>query len=203
MANPQTSECKSTDSGGAVAGLIMLEDFVSPIEEAVLIEFLEQQKTWKRPLIRGTALRRLVTQWSCAYTYNRVRPLEEAPPMPSCIRELAGKVYKALENKGVSPLEPFNQVIVNRYLKDEGIAAHIDHSVFGPVIAAVSLGRTSVIKFCKKSTGVIVEVPKRSCYAMTGDARYKFTHEMPVVRGAVGVRYSITFRSVDFKKVTW
>lgn len=96
----------------------------------------------------------------------------------------------------------FNQCIVNRYLKGQGIRNHIDHQVFGNVIACISVGASAFVNFWDPQTKEECDLLVRSgsFYIMSGDVRTSWFHGMPMgqpMEDNGGIRYSFTFRTVD------
>jgi alkylated DNA repair protein alkB family protein 8 len=104
-----------------------------------------------------------------------------------------------------------DQLTINEYRPGQGIPHHIDtHSPFEEIIISVSIMADTVMEFChpegKKGRKKVL-LPRRSLLALTGDARYLWTHGItprttdqikgrPVPRHT---RISLTFRNV--KKV--
>lgn len=176
--------------------LTWAEDVLSQKEHDAIVKELEESKDWQ-PV---HAESRCVLQFGYAYDYasHGRTPLKETKAIPEflrgCVREAESRF----------PGVKFNQVIVNRYLPGQGISAHIDRDSFGPFIVCFSLGTVSGrMVFRNGDKKFELEVPPRSLYAMTGEARYKYTHEMKPVpkRGQKlfdkpRVRYSITLRTV-------
>jgi alkylated DNA repair dioxygenase AlkB len=78
------------------------------------------------------------------------------------------------------PVE-FDQAIVNRYERRQGIRNHIDHQLFGDVIACHSLNADATMSFWNpgERNDRYLDVLDGSSYAMSGDARYKSHHGMP------------------------
>jgi alkylated DNA repair dioxygenase AlkB len=97
-----------------------------------------------------------------------------------------------------------DQLIINEYKPGQGIAAHIDHEkFFGPIIICLTVFSGTEINFINKFNDLDVKtirVEPRSLYIMSGDARYKYKHEIchriedhGIKRGT---RISLTYRSV-------
>jgi alkylated DNA repair dioxygenase AlkB len=97
-----------------------------------------------------------------------------------------------------------DQAIVNEYLPGQGIDTHADAKCFLDDIAALTIGSGCTMIFRRKAIGARVDLylEPGSLLVMTGEARWKWTHEIPrrksdSVNGARiprGTRYSITFR---------
>ena len=63
----------------------------------------------------------------------------------------------------------------------QGIARHTDASIFGSPIVSLSLGSMCEMVFRCRDSGAVVGVilPPRSLLIMDGDARSRWTHEIP------------------------
>lgn len=100
--------------------------------------------------------------------------------------------------------EKIDQCVVNEYEPGQGIAPHIDSTIFGDQVINISLGHDIVMDFFgpndeKKS----FLLPKRSLLLVEGDARYKWKHGIAgrktdkLENGGIlrrGRRISLTFR---------
>jgi alkylated DNA repair dioxygenase AlkB len=87
-------------------------------------------------------------------------------------------------------------VIVSRYPEGAGIGWHTDSPVFGDVIMGLSFGSDARLQLRPRdatAAATSIALPARSLYAIGGDARWKWQHRVPPVRGE---RFSLTFRSV-------
>ena len=75
------------------------------------------------------------------------------------------------------------QIIINRYLKGEGIGKHIDStSAFDECIYSMSLGAPCTMIFRHKTDAELVtslELKPGTLLIMKDDARYLYTHEIP------------------------
>lgn len=101
----------------------------------------------------------------------------------------------------------FNQCIVNNYNPGQGISKHIDNTSYGDIIGCYTLGSGCYMRFTNNNNNddyIDVYVKPNSLYIMSGDARYKWKHEMiPAQYDVVesikiprGRRISLTFRNV-------
>lgn len=181
-------------------GLVVTRDFISVETERSLLDYIDTQE-WTTPARSGKGRR--VQHYGYHYNYLSRSALREATPIPALFEEMISSLSPI---HGENP----NQVIVNEYLRQQGIAAHVDApSQFGAVITTVSLGDEAVMVFRHVETGeeIMVLLPPRSSVSMTGDSRYKWTHAIPsrvtyLVDGKKKTRpenwrrVSVTFRSV-------
>lgn len=156
------------DSWG-ISGLYYEPDFISEIDEEFIINEINNSE-WSDTLSRRTQ------QYGYKYNYKKYNA-EKIIPLP----EWANVIIDKLIKKDLINKEP-DQLIVNEYLPGQGIAAHKDSTLlFDDKIIVISLGSDIGIKFTSdylsvKSTTTYIK--QRSLYMMTGDSRYKFTHEI-------------------------
>ena len=158
-----------------VPGLIFIPDFITEKEEEELRAAIDRNE-WR------TDISRRVQHYGWLYDYSKMQ-LDETKAvedLPDWARELG----KRLVNRGLVSTCP-DQVIVNEYVKDQGIARHVDKiDSFAECIATVSLLETweMVFRPCDRSKRNLkksIALARRSVAVMTGDARYKWTHEIP------------------------
>ncbi len=187
-----------------VPGLVYLPDFISKDEERSLVDQLDQAE-WINPI------KRRVQHYGWRYDYSK-RMIDDSArigDLPEWAMDLARRL---LEQRLVSTLP--NQVIVNEYCKDQGISKHIDKTDdFAEHIATISLLETWEMIFRRsKKPKFSIPLERRSVAIMSGDARYKWTHEIPTrkreprhdgggkKRMDRGRRISLTFRAVNCHK---
>ena len=193
-ASPAASDSRVEETG--VPGLRYVKDFLTEEEEAELVATIDRGE-W------SSELRRRVQHhgWRYDYEARKVDPSMHLGPLPPWADELAQR----LEEAGLVPQRP-DQVIVNEYVGDQGISAHVDSPSFADGIATISLLESWEMVFREK--GVRRRIPqvleRRSVAIMEGDARERWTHEIPHRKtelsssGRVkrGRRISLTFRKV-------
>jgi len=178
-------------------GMRLIPEFCSPEREAELIYWIDAQD-WRHDL------KRRVQHYGWRYDYRArgVSPEDDLGPLP---RELA-VLLDLSPLKGAFCSAP-DQIIVNEYLPGQGISAHIDcEPCFGPVIASLSLGCAvdMVFRHCETKSHCTMRLQQRSLLILSGEARYKWTHEIPArksdavsgVRIPRSRRISLTFRTV-------
>ena len=168
-----------------IPGLMYMRDFLSETEEQDLVRSIDLCD-WNEEL------KRRVQHYGWRYDYKarQVRSDMRLGPLP----EWADHIARRLVREGLLPDAP-DQVIVNEYVRKQGISKHIDSRSFADGIATISLLESWEMVFRKKdskrqqsrqhSDGVrdVVKVTqrldRRSAMIMTGDARYRWTHEIP------------------------
>ncbi|GAB5588568.1 hypothetical protein Unana1_03468 [Umbelopsis nana] len=137
-----------------IPGLTVIENFVSPDEEATLVASCDG-RLWS-----GLGIRKV---------------LEELGPLPDFVQPVLARIAV----QGLSP--PPNHLLVNEYEAGQGIMPHTDApSIFGPVIMSLSLISACVMRFTNLDTGHSVDVllPRRSMLVMTNEARYNYKHSI-------------------------
>ena len=183
-------------------GLIYRPDFITEKEEAKLLERIDRAE-W------STELQRRVQQYGWYYDYKerRINESVRVPEFPDWARELGRKL---VDNGLMNDLP--DQLIVNEYVGNQGITPHTDHEKdFTERIATISLLETWVMNFHRTSDRrkLPKHLERRSVAILTGDARYKWKHEIPQRKteppmGGKGKRtprsrrISLTFRTSRF-----
>ncbi len=183
-------------------GLICRPEFITEEEEAKLLAWIDGAE-W------STELQRRVQHYGWRYDYKKrgIDESDRAPELPEWAHELGHR----LVDEGLIPNRP-DQLIVNEYLGDQGIAPHIDHpDDFAEHIATISLLETWLMFFHRTSDRKMLpkHLERRSVAVLTGDARYKWKHEIPQRKtvppiGGKGKRtprsrrVSLTFRTTRF-----
>lgn len=186
-----------------IPGLDYLPEFLDESEERRIVEEIGRGE-WNSELTRR------VQHYGWLYDYRRraVADWMRLGELPSWAVTIARRLVRA----GVLPEMP-DQVIVNEYRGNQGIAGHIDHPRFAESIAMISLLESWEMVFRreddrKDKRAFVLE--RRSAAIMTGEARYEWTHEIPKRksepaaatgggrRGRTprGRRLSLTFRKV-------
>ena len=172
-----------------VAGLLQVEDAVTPAEEAELAAHIDaaplvpfQFGQWEG--------KRLTASFGYSYDFTRGRT-EPAPPFPDWLEALAQRVSQEVGGAG------FSQGLVIRYDPGAGIGWHRDRPQFG-MVAGLSL--TSAAKLRLRRRGPeggferrTVELPPRSLYLLDGPARWDWEHSFAP---AVETRRSVTLRTL-------
>ena len=180
-------------------GLLYFPDVLTVSEEQDLLSDLtlesdlDPESVWKTA---GARANRLVRHYGYNYPYTRKLELTPADPIPVSIIQI---IHKLAQFPGLKDFHP-DQAIINRYLTGEGISKHVDHvALFGDTVVSVSLGCNGKMRFRRDEESYDITVSRRSVYAMTGESRYDWTHEMPKSKSQCGVRFSITFREINHK----
>ena len=171
-------------------GLLFKPDFLTIQEERELFALLQTLPFCEFKL-HGVAAKRRVLHFGLRYALES-RTLSTAPEMPSQFEPLR---CRAAEFAGAAPDE-FSQILVNEYRPGAGIGWHHDSPAFG-IVAGISLGATCTMRFQhgsgeERRTSAL-ELPSRSIYLLTGDARNLWQHRIAPIDE---LRYSITMRTL-------
>jgi len=139
--------------------------YADPFEppEAEIIAWLDS-KIWSNELSRRTQ------HYGFEYNY-RTKALTLSVPLEGHILEFA----QILEKTGL--MKPV-QCIANEYYRNQGIAPHIDHLKFGPVIVGLSLESDVVMVFERGIERFECFLPRRSVMILSREARYEWKHSI-------------------------
>ena len=169
---PDPPEASRRQPEHDIPGLMYKPEFITKDEETRLLACIDGAE-W------STELQRRVQHYGWRYDYKQ-RQIDESMrlgELPEWARELA----RRLVNEGFMKELP-DQVIVNEYRGRQGISRHIDQpQSFAEHVATISLLETWGMVFRRRDSREKVEIPleRRSVAVLTGDARYKWTHEIP------------------------
>lgn len=174
-------------------GFVYAEDFVTPEEEAALIEVIRALPLAEAQYKEYTARRRTVS-YGFQYDFDR-NALDEAPPLPPILFPLRDRVARWL---GVGA-DAFVHALVSEYRPGTPLGWHRDVPDF-EAIAGVSLASPARMRLRPYRPGekarrvevIDLELAPRSIYGMRGPARWSWQHAVAPVRE---LRYSITFRT--------
>ena len=187
-----------------IPGLIYVRDFLSEKEEVELVEKIDQN-SWLHDI------KRRVQHYGWRYDY--VNRKIDAGTHIDKLPEWALSLAQRLVEQELVPQMP-DQLIVNEYIRDQGIGKHVDKEPnFADGIAMISLLESWEMIFRKKNNSKIkhnVMLENRSVAVMNGPARYQWTHEIPSRKSEPGPetpdgkvprklrkrRLSLTFRKV-------
>ena len=172
-------------------GLTYVEDFVSAVEERLLLDALERVE-FRTLSMRGQTARRTVRHYGLDYDYE-AGDLVPADPLPAELAFLRERCAALIERNP----QDLVQVLVSRYPEGAGIGWHRDAPMFGSRIAGVSLLAPCRMRFQRTVKGeretAAIELGPRSAYVLSGKARWSWQHSIPATKA---LRYSITFRTL-------
>lgn len=192
----------------SIPGLYLATEYCSPSFEKELTKYIKEQP-W------DSSLKREVQHYG--YKYQNTRSASgfsknkaiKATPVQGCLLELKEYIEEYLkENLGLTAI--FDQCIVNKYTRKDGIGAHTDDLSFGPIVVSVSLGASCNFEFSKDDTTKVVWIPQLSLLILTGDSRTEWKHAIPKRIGMVksdnylvrGDNYTIENRDSDWERIS-
>ena len=176
-------------------GLIFVSNWLSESEHAAAVSEIDS-------LPFDSSLARRVQHYGARYDYSHasVQDLGSAPEIPPVLQTIGVRLF----DEGYFPKTP-DQVIVNEYVENQGIAAHIDRMTFGEAVATISLLETWPMDF-ESASGERIEVvlEVKSLAVMTGKSRSEWTHAIAKrksdliggLRRPRGRRISLTYRTI-------
>jgi DNA oxidative demethylase len=171
-------------------GLLFKPDFLTVQEERDLFALLQTFPFYEFKL-HGVAAKRRVLHFGLRYALES-RVLSTAPEIPGQLEPLR---RRAAEFAGVAP-DDFSQILVNEYRPGADLGWHHDSPAFG-IVTGVSLGGTCTMRFQHGSgeerRTAAQELPSRSIYLLTGDARDLWQHR---IAPTDELRYSVTMRTL-------
>ena len=182
-----TQSGQSARAAALPPGLTLACDVVTPAEEAALISAIEASGIAAVDYDPGNMRYERTYGWfyhyAADYADHAVSPCD---PMPAIFEGLR---KRAAELAGVAP-EELIQCLLLRYDPGSCIQPHCDMAAWGTVIG-LSLGASVRMEFVNGADILPVDLPPRSAYVQTGDARHLWQHSIPQVDET---RWGIPFR---------
>ncbi|XP_066537011.1 alkylated DNA repair protein alkB homolog 8 isoform X2 [Hoplias malabaricus] len=190
-------------------GLCVVEEFVSPEEEAELLKAVDWCSLPEELTVQRELKHRRVKHYGYEFRYDN-NNVDKDKPLPGGLPPACGAVLQKCLCEGHIRFLP-DQLTVNQYQSGQGIPPHVDtHSAFEDTILSLSLGAKTVMDFRHPDgRSVAVVLPERSLLVMKGESRYLWTHgseaEGPMVvtsdpskltLSCRGTRTSFTFRKI-------
>jgi alkylated DNA repair protein (DNA oxidative demethylase) len=174
-----------------LAGLVLGEAIVTPIEERTLIASVDSEDL--SPFrFHGWLGKRLTASYGWRYDFDTGN-FGAVDPIPDWLLPLR---EKAAMFARLTPDE-LAQALVIRYEPGAGIGWHRDRSVFEHVVG-VSLGAPATMRFRRRRPDgfdrASALLAPRSIYHLTGEVRHEWEHSIAAMEVT---RWSITFRSLS------
>ena len=168
-------------------GLLLAEEFVSPEEERELIALIEASGIDYIDYDPGNPRGERTYGWLYHYLEDTISP---GDPLPDRFKPLRDRVAALA---GIAP-ESLIQLLLLRYDPGSIIQPHCDKPCWGHVLG-LSLGAPATMEFVREvpegRETIAVELPPRSIYWQTGQARHVWQHSIPLI---TQMRWGITFR---------
>ena len=171
-------------------GLFFFADFLAAAEENELLGFIRGLE-FRTLEMHGVTAKRRIRQFGWHYAFESYQ-LTPADPIPASFANIA---RRCADLAGIDTSE-WAEALVTEYPNGSGIGWHRDAPSFG-IVAGISLEGRCRMRF---QTGIgaaritsAIDLPPRSMYLFTGEARMKWQHMIPPTREQ---RYSITFRTL-------
>ena len=169
-------------------GLKLAHEIVTPEEETQLIGLIEASGLTHKRYDQDNPRSSTSYGWTYDFQNDTFVPCE---PLPEGFRSIC-KIAGAFG--GVDP-DDLSECLLNRYGPGAIIQPHLDKPVWEHVIG-ISLGAPATMQFRKQAQDgyeqVSIELPPRSIYLLSRDARHVFQHSLLPLEQT---RWSITFRS--------
>ena len=179
-------------------GLTIIENFITPDEEALLMKEIDKSK-WH------TLINRRVQHYGYEFIYgiNTIDKNKKIGNFPEYCNVFIDKLNKISSEHNQEPLD---QLTIDDYFPGQGNPPHIDmHSSFKECFESISLGSGTVMTFKNnKGQSKHVFIPPRSLTILCAEARYAWSHtiaqrKLDRVDGNLFFRkrrISLTFRKV-------
>ncbi|XP_014211148.1 alkylated DNA repair protein alkB homolog 8 [Copidosoma floridanum] len=154
------------------SGLRILTEFVSPKQEATLLNSIDWEEEEEN--MESELKHRRVKHFGYKFRYedNLVDIDNPITPIPEDYNFL-----QDLFQKHDCGYFQYDQLTINRYLPGQGIPPHIDtHSIFKDPILSLSLGSACIMDFKRGKEKVSIDLPARSLLVMSGESRYAWSH---------------------------
>ncbi|KAJ7995289.1 hypothetical protein DPEC_G00242990 [Dallia pectoralis] len=168
-----------TESGGCAAlppGLVLVEEFVSPEEEVLLLDAIDWKSHDEEVTVQKALKHRKVKHYGYEFRYDN-NNVDKDKPLPGGLPPACAFVLERCVRDRHVYVVP-DQLTVNQYQAGQGIPPHVDtHSAFEDPILSLSLGAKTVMDFRHPNgCSVAVVLPGRSLLVMKGESRYLWTH---------------------------
>ncbi|XP_059186442.1 alkylated DNA repair protein alkB homolog 8 [Centropristis striata] len=168
--------CKEEASVPLPEGLVLVEDFVSLEEEALLLAAIDWSSTNDDVTAQKALKHRRVKHYGFEFRYDNNNVDKDKPLAAGIPQECLPVLERCVKNKHIDIMP--DQLTVNQYQSGQGIPPHVDtHSAFEDTLLSLSLGAKTVMEF-RHPDGCLVAVvlPERSLLVMKGESRYLWTH---------------------------
>uniref|UniRef100_A0A3P9GWS5 tRNA (carboxymethyluridine(34)-5-O)-methyltransferase n=2 Tax=Oryzias latipes TaxID=8090 RepID=A0A3P9GWS5_ORYLA len=169
-------KCKEAASVPLPEGLALVEHFVSPEEEAHLLNVIDWSPTQDDVTAQKSLKHRRVKHYGFEFRYD-INNVDKDKPLAAGLPDECVPILQRCVEHGHTNVLP-DQLTVNQYESGQGIPPHVDtHSAFEDTILSLSLGAKTVMEFRHPDGRVAaVVLPERSLLVMKGESRYLWSH---------------------------
>lgn len=180
-----------------ISGLTYVPNFITKLEENNFIRSINAEP-WL------SDIKRRVQHYGYKYSY-KFRAIDYSMFLGQ-LPNWASPMAHRLHTEKYIDIVP-DQLIINEYEPGQGIANHVDcEPCFGDTIISISLGSPCLMDFINVKTKKKVEIflEQGSLVALTGEARYNWTHGIAQRKSDIfkGVKIDRKLRiSMTFRKV--
>ena len=181
-----------------IKGLTYIQDFITPEEEAVLVQHIDASP-WLGDL------RRRVQHYGYKYDY-KARAIDHSMRIGE-LPAWCDALIDRLKENNIYQERP-DQLIINEYLPGQGIAPHVDCvPCFKETIVSISLLSDIIMDFSQRGRKIPQLLHCRSVVVMDNDCRYYWRHGIASRKSDMidgfrqmrSRRVSLTFRRVILK----
>jgi len=171
-------------SNGDVPGFELITDFLTPMDQEILMFLIDKQN------------------WMTDYELKRYQMYRKSSTSVFPIPEfLLSMILKLNQSYGTE----FDHVIISENSPGYGsVQPHTDSLYWGDIIIGISLLSDCKMTLSKltpeNNDSVNIDLPARSLYILSGDARYKYMHGIQS-RYITSRRVAIIVRSMSNRKV--
>lgn len=171
--------------------------------ERALLKEIDDAKVFELFCSKKNTLKRRTAHFRLEYSYDKGSAKTPVADIPEDSK--MAEITKVIEDQVLGAHA--DQILFNEYLPGQGISRHVDAvKTFGPKVVTVSLGSDTTMVFRSRDTKeeIPVRLLRGSVVCMTGESRYRWTHEIPARKSDVvdgcriprTRRVSLTFRTV-------
>lgn len=186
-----------------ISGLYYADNIITIEEENELLNEIKNE-IWLDDLSRR------VQHYGYKYNYKKrkIDKNDYLGNLPKWTINLENKIFDLVKHSNIDlSYDNFDQLIINEYKKDQGISAHIDCvPCFKDGIVSVTIANYGIMTFknINSNESIDVKLKRRSIAILTGDSRYKWTHEICKGKNKnfcnLDPRISLTFRKCILDK---
>ncbi|RKO97664.1 hypothetical protein CXG81DRAFT_18873 [Caulochytrium protostelioides] len=157
----------------AIPGLVLYPDFVTPVEQADIIEQADRAPWCGRGIAPNPEMHRRTQHYGFVFSYRHRKILSEChEPLPEFLAGVTERVTQLPDWTPRTGPDANLMVLVNEYNPGQGIMPHKDSSaIFGPAIGSLSLLSPCLMTFTKIKPKPMKSKPEADAQAGADMAR--------------------------------